>query len=230
MMPTILLLCVSLLVTHGSFASAQTAGELPRLPDVVITGERLPRLDEAASQFLITPEDIQLQLPARPGNILRLVPGFVTVDHSGGGVKADQYLVRGFDVDHGTDVAFFMDGMPINVRSHAHGQGYSDLNFVIPESLQDVEAFKGPYYTEFGDFAVAGVVNFLTRDYVEENVAEVSFGTFNTQRYLTLLSPTKGAVRSFVALEGYLTDGPYDNPNDYYRFNGLAKLTMNPIR
>jgi hypothetical protein len=73
------------------------------------------------------------------------------------------------------------------------------------------------------------VVNSLTRDYVEENVAEVSFGTFNTQRYLTLLSPTKGAVRSFVALEGYLTDGPYDNPNDYYRSNGLAKLTMNPI-
>lgn len=76
---------------------------------------------------------------------------------------------------------------------------------------------------------MAGVVNFLTREYVEENVAEVSFGTFNTQRYLTLLSPTKGAVRSFVALEGYLTDGPYDNPNNYYRFNGLAKLTMNPI-
>ena len=232
MMPTILLLCVSLLVAHGSFASAQTfqiAGELPRLPDVVITGERLPRLDEAASQFLITPEDIQLQPPARPGNILRLIPGFVTVDHSGGGVKADQYLLRGFDADHGTDVAFFMDGMPINVRSHAHGQGYSDLNFVIPEALQDIEALKGPYYVEYGDFAVAGVVNFLTREYVEENTAEVSFGTFNTQRYLTLLSPTKGAVRSFVALEGYLTDGPYDNPNNYHRFNGLAKLTMNPF-
>jgi hypothetical protein len=88
MMPTILLLCVSLLVAHGSLVSAQTvriAAELPRLPDVVITGERLPRLDEAASQFLITPEDIQLQPPARPGNMLRLIPGFVTVDHSGEG-------------------------------------------------------------------------------------------------------------------------------------------------
>jgi outer membrane receptor protein involved in Fe transport len=105
-------------------------------------------------------------------------------------VKADQYLLRGFDADHGADMAFFMDGMPINVRSHAHGQGYSDLNFVIHEALQDVEALKGPYDAEYGDFAVAGVVNFLTRDYVEENTAEVSFGTFNRQRYLTLLSPT----------------------------------------
>jgi hypothetical protein len=94
MMPAILLLCVSLVVAHGPLVSVQAAGELPRLPDVVITGERLPRLVEAASQFLITPEDIQLQLPARPGNILRLVPGFVTVDHSGGGVKADQYLLQ----------------------------------------------------------------------------------------------------------------------------------------
>jgi hypothetical protein len=229
MMPITLCLLISLLVAHASLAFAQTSGQLPRLPEVAITGERLPRLEEAASQFLITPEDIQLLPPARPGNILRLVPGFVTIDHSGGGVKADQYLLRGFDADHGTDVAFFMDGMPINVRSHAHGQGYTDLNFVIPESLQDIDVSKGPYYVEYGDFAVAGAVNFLTREMVEQNMAEVSFGTFNTQRYLTLLSPTKGAVWSFVALEGFLTDGPYDNPNDYYRFNGLAKLTMNPI-
>jgi outer membrane receptor protein involved in Fe transport len=226
---TIRLLCISLLILHTLPAFAQGTDELPRLPEVVITGERLPRLEESASQFLITPEDIQLQPPARPGNILRIVPGFVTIDHSGGGVKADQYLLRGFDADHGTDVAFFMDGMPINVRSHAHGQGYTDLNFVIPESLQDIDVSKGPYFVEYGDFAVAGAVNFLTREMVEQNQAEVSFGTFNTQRYLTLLSPTKGAVRSFVALEGFLTDGPYDNPNNYHRFNGLAKLTMNPI-
>ena len=179
--------------------------------------------------FWLPPEDIQLLPPARPGNILQTVPGFVTIDHSGGGAKADQYLLRGFDADHGTDVAFFMDGMPINIRSHAHGQGYADLNFVIPESLQEIEVYKGPYYVEFGDFATAGAANFITREIVEQNVAEVTFGTFNTRRYLTLLSPTKGAVRSFIALEGFLSGGPYVNPNDYYRFNGLAKFTMNPM-
>jgi outer membrane receptor protein involved in Fe transport len=229
MMPSALLLLVSLLVMTLPLASAQTQPGSAQLPEVVITGERLPRLDEAASQFLISPEDIQLLPPARPGNILRVVPGFVTIDHAGGGVKADQYLLRGFDTDHGTDVAFFMDGMPINIRSHAHGQGYADLNFVIPESLQEIEVYKGPYYVEFGDFATAGATNFITRESVEQNVAEVSFGTFSTQRYLALLSPTKGAVRSFIALEGFLADGPYVNPNDYYRFNGLAKFTMNPM-
>jgi outer membrane receptor protein involved in Fe transport len=229
MMPSVLLLLVSPLVMMLPLASAQTQTGSARLPEIVITGERLPRLDEAASQFLITPEDIQLLPPARPGNILRTVPGFVTIDHSGGGAKADQYLLRGFDADHGTDVAFFMDGMPVNIRSHAHGQGYADLNFVIPESLQEIEVYKGPYYVEFGDFATAGAANFITREIVEQNVAEVTFGTFNTQRYLTLLSPTKGAVRSFIALEGFLSDGPYVNPNDYYRFNGLAKFTMNPM-
>jgi outer membrane receptor protein involved in Fe transport len=218
----------ALLAISALFAAVPHAGEAPRLPPVVITGERLPRLGEAASQFLITPEDMQLQPPARPGNLLRLAPGFVTVDHSGGGVKADQYLFRGFDADHGTDVAFFVDGMPVNIRSHAHGQGYADLNFVIPEALQEIEVYKGPYDVEFGDFATAGAVNFITRELVEQNLLEVTYGMFDTQRYLALLSPLRGPVRSLLALEGFVTDGPFINPNDYCRFNGLVKFTMNP--
>jgi outer membrane cobalamin receptor len=131
------------------------------------------------------------------------VPGFVAIDHSCGGVKADQYLWRGFDADHGTDVALFIGGMPINIRSHAHGQGYTDLHFIIPKSLQEVEVFKGPYYVEFGDFNTSGAVNYLTRGMVEENFVEMTSGMFDTQRYLTLLSPLKGPVKSLVALEGF---------------------------
>ena len=110
------------------------------------------------------------------------------------------------------------------IRSHAHGQGYTDLNFVIPESLQEIEVYKGPYYVEFGDFATARAVNFITHDMVDENTVEVTFGMFDTQRYLTLLSPLKGPVRSLIALEGFYTNGPCDRLNDYYRFNGLAKF------
>ena len=91
--------------------------------------------------------------------MLRLIPGFIAVEHSGGAGKADQYFLRGFDADHGTDVAFFSDGMPINLRSHAHGQGYTDLNFIIPETIEGLDLYKGAYLPEFGDFAAAGAVD-----------------------------------------------------------------------
>jgi hypothetical protein len=91
-----------------------------------------------------------------------------------------------------------------------------------------VEVSKGPYYVEYGDFNTAGAVSYLTRDIVEENLIEVTYGMCDIQRYLTLLSPLKGPVKSLFALEGFLNDDPYDNPNNYHRFNGLAKFTMNP--
>jgi len=189
------------------------------LPPVVVTA---PPPVSASSEVFIPGRDFELRPQGRPADVLRLVPGLVISQHQGGG-KAEQYFLRGFDADHGTDVALFIDGLPVNLRSHAHGQGYADLHFLIPETVQRLDGFKGPYFVEFGDFATAGAFNFVTRDTVDENYAEAAGGSFATQRYLTLFSPTRDALKTLVAIEYYRSDGPFEHPNGYERFNVFAK-------
>ena len=193
--------------------------EQPTLPPVVVTA---PPPVSASSEVFIPGRDFELRPHGRPADILRLIPGFVISQHQGGG-KAEQYFLRGFDADHGTDVALFVDSLPVNLRSHAHGQGYADLHFLIPETVQRLDGFKGPYFVEYGDFATAGAVNFVLRDLVEENYAEASGGSFGTMRYLTLLSPTRDALKTLIAAEYYRSDGPFEHPNGYNRFNILGK-------
>lgn len=195
------------------------------IPEVSIIGERPVA---ASSEQFIPDKDILLQPQGRPAQVLRLIPGFIAVEHSGGAGKADQYFLRGFDADHGTDVAFFIDNMPINVRTHGHGQGYTDLNFIIPETIQGIDVVKGTYHAEFGDFNTAGAVRFKTRDVLQENVVQGGGGQFDTQRYLLMLSPTKDKVRTLFAAEGYYTNGPFENDNRYFRFNFMGKATVNP--
>ena len=201
--------------------------DLPDLevPEISIEAERPVA---ASSQQFIPDKEYVMQPQGRPAQVLRLIPGLVAVEHSGGAGKADQYFLRGFDADHGTDVAFFADGMPINFRSHAHGQGYADLNFIIPETIEGLEAYKGAYHVEFGDFNTAGAVNFKTREMVREGMVQAAGGQFDTQRYLLMLSPTKDKVRTLFAAEGYYTNGPFQNDNRYFRTNLLGKATMNP--
>ncbi|TLY24957.1 MAG: TonB-dependent receptor, partial [Nitrospirae bacterium] len=195
------------------------------VPEVPVLADRPVA---ASSQQFIPDKEILLQPQGRPANLLRLVPGLITVEHSGGAGKADQYFLRGFDADHGTDLALFADGMPINLRTHAHGQGYSDLNFIIPETIQGIDVYKGTYHVQFGDFATAGAVNYLTRDVVKEGIVQLSGGQFDTQRHLLMLSPTKDKIRTLFAAEGYYTNGPFINDNRYFRSNILGKVTMNP--
>jgi outer membrane cobalamin receptor len=189
------------------------------LPPVVVTA---PPPVSASSEVFIPGQDFELRPQGRPGDVLRLVPGLVISQHQGGG-KAEQYFLRGFDADHGTDVALFVDGLPVNLRSHAHGQGYADLHFLIPETVLRLDGFKGPYFVEYGDFATAGAFNFVLRDVVEENLVEAAGGMFGTQRYLTLLSPTRDALKTLVAVEYYRSDGPFEHPNGYERFNALLR-------
>jgi len=196
------------------------------VPDIHVTADQPVA---ASSQQFIPDKEYLMQPQGRPAQVLRLIPGFIAVEHSGGAGKADQYFLRGFDADHGTDVAFFADGMPINLRSHAHGQGYTDLNFIIPETIEGVDVYKGAYLPEYGDFATAGAVNFRTREVVAEGVVQSAGGQFNTQRHLLMFSPTKDAVRTLFAAEGYYTDGPFQNDNRYFRGNLLGKATMNPL-
>ncbi|MDH5669712.1 MAG: TonB-dependent receptor plug domain-containing protein [Nitrospira sp.] len=192
------------------------------IPEVSVTGDRPVA---ASSQQLIPGKDLVLQPQGKPAQVLRLIPGLIAVEHSGGAGKADQYFVRGFDGDHGTDIAFFSDGMPINLRTHAHGQGYTDLNFIIPETIEAVDVQKGAYLPEYGDFATAGAINFRTRQAVKESVAMATGGQFDTQRYLVMVSPTKGRVRTLFAAENYYTNGPFQHDNRYLRTNVLGKAT-----
>lgn len=200
--------------------------DVPELevPEVSVVGERPVA---ASSQQFIPDKEILLQPQGRPADVLRLIPGFIPVEHSGGAGKADQYFLRGFDADHGTDVAFFTDGMPINLRTHAHGHGYTDLNFIIPETIEWLDVSKGAYLPEYGDFATAGAVNFKTRQVVQEGVVQTAGGQFDTQRHLLMFSPTKDKIRTLFAAEGYYTNGPFQNDNRYFRANVLGQMTTN---
>lgn len=195
------------------------------VPEISVSAERPVA---ASSQQFIPDKEYVLQPQGRPAQVLRLIPGLIAVEHSGGAGKADQYFLRGFDADHGTDVAFFADGMPVNFRSHAHGQGYADLNFLIPETIEGLDVYKGAYHVEIGDFDTAGAVNFRTREAVKEGIVQLAGGQFDTQRYLLMLSPTKDKVRTLFAAEGYYTNGPFLSDNRYFRANVLGKMTMNP--
>jgi outer membrane receptor protein involved in Fe transport len=195
----------------------------PASPYDVTVRERRPTT--AASSSTVRARDFELQPIDSPGEILRIVPGLVTAQHAGGG-KADQILFRGFDADHGTDLAIFLDdSLPVNMRSHAHGQGYADLHFVIPETIDRLEVFKGPYFAEFGDFDTAGAVNLVPREYVPESYAKVELGEFNTKRYVFMASPRfagfgdlEAPATALVAGEIEGSDGPFDDPQNMSRY------------
>src|SRR5439155_16781159 len=165
----------------------------------------------SASASVIRDQDFELRPRSSPNDILRVVPGLVTAQHQGGG-KADQLFLRGFDADHGTDVAVYLDGIPVNLPSHAHGQGYADLHFVIAEALQTVEVYKGAYQPQFGDFATAGAVNLVTRRSFEQSFVSVTGGSFDSLRFLGVAAPDTSTLHSLVAGEAAQTNGPFDRP------------------
>jgi hypothetical protein len=180
----------------------------------------------AASSRLVRELDIHLRPRETAQELLRLAPGLVIAQHAGGG-KAEQIFLRGFDADHGTDVAIAVDGVPVNMVSHAHGQGYADLHFVMPEVVARGEVHKGPFDAADGDFATAGSVSFFTYDRLPHRTVAVRGGSFRTL-HASLLAPFGGdATRAggYVALSGHRSDGPFQAPQDYLRFNGFTKVT-----
>ena len=201
------------------------------------TGKRQAQLEEvvveakkplsAASSDEIRARDYELRPHATTQEILNNVPGLVVTQHQGGG-KATQYLVRGFDADHGTDFAVFVDDLPVNLPSHAHGQGYADLNFLIPETVDRLQLYKGPYFAQFGDFANAGALNIVTRDEVEESYGGAYGGSFDTQRYVALASPKLDWAKTLIAAQAYFSNGPFVNPQHYARYNVFTKFTLDP--
>ncbi|MCF8713928.1 TonB-dependent receptor plug domain-containing protein [Joostella atrarenae] len=167
--------------------------------------------------------DIQTNPVKSSQEILRKVPGLIIGQHAGGG-KAEQIFLRGFDIDHGTDVSINVDGMPVNMVSHAHGQGYSDLHFVIPETIDDINFGKGPYYANKGDFTTAGYVDLNLRKSLEKSVVSVEVGQFNTSRFMGMLKVLDTEKsNAYVASELYLTDGPFDSPQNFNRINVMGR-------
>ena len=180
---------------------------------------------EAASQSSAGHRELELRPRLRAGDLVESVPGLMAVQPEGGG-KANEYFLRGFDADHGTDIAFFVDGVPVNMVSHAHGQGYSDLNFLIPELVMSLDGYKGPYYAQFGDFATAGAVNMRLAETFDESYAQYSMGSYGIMRGLVVESPKLGDDwRTVMAAEFYKEDGPFIHPEHLGRFNVYLRAT-----
>ncbi|MGD8609072.1 MAG: TonB-dependent receptor [Myxococcales bacterium] len=181
--------------------------------------------DISASSIDLTGQEIRLRPYISTGDLLNAAPGFYAIQHAGGG-KANQYFLRGFDGDHGTDIAFFVDGVPVNWVSHGHGQGYADLHFIIPELVQRMEVRKGPYYGEYGDFATAGTVNLVLESQKPTSSLSLGGGTYRTFRGLGIVSPELDAVKPLIAVEVFGTDGPFENPENLLRANVFARTTF----
>lgn len=198
----------------------------------IVLEEDIFRLNEIVIQQKVSALNVisKIDLQTTPVNssqeILRKVPGLFIGQHAGGG-KAEQLFLRGFDIDHGTDIAISVDGMPVNMVSHAHGQGYADLHFVIPETVQKIDFGKGTYYASKGDFATAGYVTFQTKEKLENSSISFEAGQFNTLRTVGLfnLLGNQKKQNAYIATEYILTDGPFDSPQNFSRVNLLGKYS-----
>lgn len=199
-----------------------------RLEEVNVSGRRLSLLGEAvsASEGIVGAKDIAVRPLLRTGEVLELVPGMVVTQHSGSG-KANQYFLRGTNLDHGTDFSTFVDGMPVNMRSHGHGQGYTDLNFLIPELVNSISFKKGPYYADVGDFSGVGNAAINTQRRLERSGLALTLGEDNYQRVLAMGDAELGAGTVLYALENQYYDGPWtDIDEDIEKLNGLLRYTV----
>ena len=204
-------------------AAAQT-GASNVLPAVTVTAPQTLENEptNAASEQRISGETLNSFPVSRPGEILEAVPGLIVTQHSGEG-KANQYFLRGFNLDHGTDIALWLDGMPVNLRTHAHGQGYADLNFLIPELTESLLARKGPYWAQEGDFSSAAAVHLHYADQLEKNVVLATGGSYGYWRGLAAgtMAAGRGTLTGAFELERY--DGPWEIPDALRKYNGVLR-------
>lgn len=195
--------------------------------EIVVTGRRLNLIGKAttASEGRVGREDLEARPLLRSGDLLEFVPGLVATQHSGSG-KANQYFLRGFNLDHGTDFATIVDGMPVNMRTHGHGQGWTDLNFLIPETIEDLTYSKGVYFAEAGDFSSAGSARFTLLRSAPRDIAEMTVGSFGHARAVLLHSARIGGADLLAAGELQAFNGPWEDLNERVRKkNGMARLS-----
>ncbi len=202
----------------------------PPLSGAPNAGTGPPSAPSMASQTAATGDDLNARPVTRPGEILEAAPGLIVTQHSGEG-KANQYFLRGYNLDHGTDMAITVDDMPINLRTHAHGQGYSDLNWLMPETVNGVDIRKGPYFADLGDFGSAGALGISLIDATPKKVATLTVGSFGYERLFGM-----GATKTdlgiglggtlLVAGEVGTYNGPWANPDDVRKVNGLMRYSQ----
>ena len=205
---------------------AQTPAVAPptQLAPLIVQGRDTTLIGVAtsASQGIVGAAELEARPFLRRGELLEVVPGVVVTQHSGDG-KANQYFLRGFNLDHGTDFSLSVDGLPVNMRSHAHGQGYADLNFIIPELVQQVDYNKGPFFAEVGDFSAAGAAQFRQFDALRRNFASLTIGEDNYARFAGGLTVHRGDGATTAALEFTHDDGPWLLREDSNRFNAFLR-------
>ena len=192
-----------------------------------ITGrasDLLGRTDSASSGVIGQPE-FEFRPLSRPGELVEVVPGMMATQHSGSG-KANQYFLRGFNLDHGTDFSGTIDGVPLNLPTHAHGQGYLDLNSIIPELVDIVEFGKGPYHAEMGDFSSAGYVRFHTKHKMDKGLIKLGYGTNDYYRGVLANSNQLGDGDLLYGAEVNFYEGPWDKEESLNKFNGLLRYTV----
>lgn len=212
----------TLIANAAAAALAQTAPV--QLDTLVVQGRQTSLVGTASSpsQGIVGTEELATRPFLRRGELLEVIPGVVITQHSGDG-KANQYFLRGFNLDHGTDFSIGVDGMPVNLRSHAHGQGYADLNFVIPEMVRQVDYSKGPFFADVGDFSSAGAAEFRMLDRIARPLASLTLGANNYARFAVAGTLTSGTSETTAAIEATHDDGPWLLPEHSTRSNVLVR-------
>jgi hypothetical protein len=212
-------------------ATTRVAGayDATSVEPVVVTGhyDNGVGTTDAASAGVITQQLIDDRAILRPGEVLEYIPGMIVTQHSGAG-KANQYFLRGFNLDHGTDFDTYLAGMPVNMRTHAHGQGYTDLNFLIPELVSRIDYYKGPYNAAAGDFSTAGGANIFYFDTMKKSLVELTGGSEKYGRALLLGSTDAnvGPGTLLYAFEAFHDNGPWDVPENFQKYNGVLRYTV----
>ncbi len=208
-------------------SSATSTSTVTRLSTVVVTGraESLLGVADSASEGTTGQAQLEDRPILRAGEILETVPGVIITQHAGGG-KANQYFLRGFNLDHGTDFAVFLDDMPLNLPSHAHGEGYSDMNTVIPELVERVDYEKGPYYADVGNYGSAGNAHLVFFKTLPQDFVTVEGGMYGYARTAFGFSQKLDSGNLLYGGEAYHDDGPWVRPDDYSKFNGLLTYSQ----
>ncbi len=215
----------TLSISHLTYsASNHIVSQLDKLVKIKmkaseISLEAITISNEKTSSDILSELDIEIKPVSSAQEILTKVPGLFIGQHAGGG-KAEQIFLRGFDIDHGTDITITADGIPVNMVSHAHGQGYADLHFLIPETIEEIDFGLGPYHANKGNFNTAGYVDFKTKRRVSNNLIKVEAGQFNTQRLLSILKLVDNEKQgAYLAGEYLVSDGPFESPQNFSRLN-----------
>jgi outer membrane receptor for Fe3+-dicitrate len=218
--------------TAVSVASIAPSDAAQVLPQVQVAGHHDLNgvgTSDAVSQGSATASLIESRPSLRPADVLEFVPGLVVTQHSGEG-KANQYFLRGFNLDHGTDFATFVGGMPVNMPTHAHGHGYSDLNWLIPELVDRIDYRKGPYHAGEGDFSAAGAAHIRLFDTLPHGIASITLGENGYRRGLAADSSRLAEGELLYALEGTHNDGPWDQPEKFHRLGGMLRYSFGPAQ